>query len=93
VSKAVEGATSATVFESCVEQVLAPALKSTQIIMMDNLSAHKGERVLENSSKREAASFYTCHLPLARVQPHRGSLRPDQKIVAQGAGTKLRSPC
>jgi transposase len=40
---AVEGATTATVFEAYVEQVLAPSLRSGQIVVMDNLGAHKSE--------------------------------------------------
>jgi transposase len=42
---AVTGSTTATVFEAYVEQVLCPSLKSGQVVVMDNLSAHKGERV------------------------------------------------
>ena len=33
------------VFESYVEHFLAPALLPGQVVVMDNLSAHKGERV------------------------------------------------
>ena len=35
------------VFEAYVEQVLAPSLRSGQVVVMDNLSAHKGERIKE----------------------------------------------
>ncbi len=44
---AVEGATTARVFEAYVAQVLAPALRPGQVVVVDNLSAHKGERVRE----------------------------------------------
>jgi transposase len=44
-SLAVEGATNANVFETYVERVLAPTLRRGQVVIMDNLSAHKGERV------------------------------------------------
>jgi transposase len=44
-SLAVEGATTALVFETYVERVLAPTLRRGQVVVMDNLSAHKGERV------------------------------------------------
>ena len=44
---AVEGATTSAVFEAYVEQVLAPALSPGQVVVLDNLSAHKGERVRE----------------------------------------------
>ncbi len=44
---AVEGATTARVFEAYVAQVLAPVLRPGQVVVVDNLSAHKGERVRE----------------------------------------------
>ena len=44
---AVEGSTNHEVFEIYVERVLAPALRRGQVVVMDNLSAHKGERVRE----------------------------------------------
>jgi transposase len=44
---AVEGATTATVFEAYVEQVLAPSLRLGQIVVLDNLGAHKSERTRE----------------------------------------------
>jgi transposase len=44
---AVEGSTTAEVFEAYVERFLAPSLKSGQVVVMDNLNAHKGERVRE----------------------------------------------
>ena len=47
-SLAVEGGTTARVFETYIERVLAPTLRSRgQVVVMDNLSAHKGERVRE----------------------------------------------
>ena len=42
-----EGATTAKVFEAYVEQALAPALRPGQVVVLDNLNAHKGERVRE----------------------------------------------
>jgi transposase len=41
----IEGGTTAAVFEQYIEQVLAPQLSSEQIVVMDNLSCHKGEKV------------------------------------------------
>ena len=46
-SVAVEGATTGAVFEAYVEQALVPSLSPGQVVVMDNLSAHKGERVRE----------------------------------------------
>ena len=44
-SMAIEGSTTKEVFEAYVEHFLAPELRSEQVVVMDNLSAHKGERV------------------------------------------------
>ena len=44
---AVEGATTRIVFETYIERVLVPSLRQGQVVVMDNLSAHKGERVKE----------------------------------------------
>jgi transposase len=46
-SLAVEGATNREVFEAYVQRVLAPTLHPGQVVVMDNLSAHKGDRVKE----------------------------------------------
>jgi transposase len=46
-SLVVEGSTNGTVFETYLKDVLLPTLKRGQVVVMDNLSAHKGERVRE----------------------------------------------
>jgi transposase len=40
-----EGSANAAAFEIYVEQLLAPSLQAGNIVVMDNLRAHKGERV------------------------------------------------
>jgi transposase len=55
---AVIGSTTATVFEAYVERVLCPSLKSRQVVVMDNLSAHKGERVKELIEQRGCELLY-----------------------------------
>jgi transposase len=44
---AVEGPTTREVFETYLERVLAPALRPGQVVVLDNLSSHKGGRVKE----------------------------------------------
>jgi transposase len=44
---AVEGPTTKAVFEAYLERVLAPSLRPGQVVVMDNLSSHKGPRVRE----------------------------------------------
>jgi transposase len=46
-SLAMEGPTTRDVFEAYLERVLIPALKPGQVVVMDNLSSHKGSRVRE----------------------------------------------
>ena len=51
----IEGAMNRKVFEAYVEAELAPALKSGDIVVMDNLSAHKSEKarlVIESRGAR-----------------------------------------
>ena len=43
-SMAIEGSTTKEVFEAYVEHFLAPTLRVGQVVIIDNLSAHKGER-------------------------------------------------
>src|SRR3712207_4288224 len=54
----VEGATTSVVFETYVEEVLAPTLRKGQVVVMDNLSAHKGERVKELIEGRSCELIY-----------------------------------
>ena len=46
-SLAVEGATTTRVFETYVEKVLVPSLEPGQIVVMDNLGAHRPKRIRE----------------------------------------------
>jgi transposase len=46
-SLAVEGATTARVFETYVEKVLVPSLRTGQVVVMDNLGAHRPKRIRE----------------------------------------------
>jgi hypothetical protein len=42
---AVTGSTTAVVFEAYMERVLCPSLRSGQVVVMDNLAAHKTGRI------------------------------------------------
>ena len=57
-SLAVEGATDREVFEAYVERLLAPTLRRGQVVVMDNLTAHKGERVRELIEERGCELLY-----------------------------------
>jgi transposase len=57
-SLAVEGATSARVFETYVERLLADALKPGQVVVMDNLGAHRPSKVRELIEERGCEIIY-----------------------------------
>src|SRR3712207_4210049 len=57
-SMAVEGATTSRVFETYVEQVLAPALGCGQVVVMDNLGAHRPRRIRELIEERGCELIY-----------------------------------
>jgi transposase len=57
-SLTVEGSTTSVLFEAYVERVLAPTLRRGQVVVMDNLSAHKGERIRELIEERGCELVY-----------------------------------
>lgn len=57
-SMAVEGATTREVFEAYVEHFLAPALRPGQVVVMDNLGAHRPKRVRELIEERGCELLY-----------------------------------
>jgi transposase len=75
---AVEDATTREVFEACLEHVLVPSLRPGQVMVMDNLSAHKGDRVKELTESRGCEHLY--------LPPYSPGLNP----IGQ-ASSKLRS--
>ncbi len=85
---AVEGATTTAVFETYVEQVLAPELRAGQVVVMDNLSAHKSGRVRESIEARGCKLVY--------LPPYSPDHNPVEKAFAKvkgllrKAGTRTR---
>jgi transposase len=57
-SMAVEGATTARVFETYLQKVLAPSLEEGQVVVMDNLGAHRPKRVRELIEQRGCQLIY-----------------------------------
>jgi transposase len=77
-SLAVEGGTTKAVFEVYVERALAPFLRPGQVVVMDNLSAHKGEQVREHI---EARSCELLFLP-----PYSPDLNPIEEAFSKIKG-------
>jgi transposase len=77
-SLVVEGSTNTKVFETYLREVLCPILEEGQVVVMDNLSSHKGSRVRELIEHRGCELIY---LP---------SYSPDFNPIEQ-AFSKLKS--
>ena len=69
-SMAVKGSANAEVFEIYLKEVLLPELKEGQIVVMDNLPAHKPDRMRELIEERGCELFIVLALLLAGFQPH-----------------------
>ena len=89
-SLAVEGATTRAVFEAHVEKALAPSLRAGQVVVMDNLSAHKGEDQEAHRGEEPRAGLPAALL--AGPQPHRAGLLQAQGAAARGRGPQPRGP-
>ena len=74
-SMAVEGATTGEVFEVYVEHFLGPALRFGQIVVMDNLGAHRPQRVRELIEQRG------CEL--LSLPPYCPDLNPIEEAFSQ----------
>ena len=73
-----EGAITGIVFETYIERVLLPSLRQGQVVVMDNLSAHKGERVRELV---ESAGCEMLYLP-----PYSPDLSPIEEAFSKVKG-------
>ncbi len=77
---AVEGATTARVFEAYVEQVLAPTLRCGQIVVLDNrVGAHKSERARELIEERGCQVLF--------LPPYSPDLNPIEEAFSKIKGT------
>jgi transposase len=74
-SMAVEGATTSRVFETYVERLLAPTLKAGQVVVMDNLGAHRPRRVRELIKARGCELIY--------LPPYSPDLNPIEEAFAK----------
>ena len=78
-SLVVEGSTNRTVFQTYLEEVLCPTLEKGQVVVvMDNLSSHKGESQAADRGQRMRARLSAALF--AGLQPHRASLLQDKEL-------------
>jgi transposase len=84
----IDGSANGELFEIYVEQILAPSLKSGQIVVMDNSSIHKGKKV------REMIEARGCQLLF--LPPYSPDFSPIEeafsklKAVLRGIGARTR---
>ena len=83
-SLAVEGTTTRPVFETYVEKVLLPSLQRGQIVVMDNLTAHKGDRIRELI---ESAGCELLYLP-----PYSPDLNPIEEAFSRRSFLQDQGP-
>jgi hypothetical protein len=74
-SLVVEGATTARFFETYVEKVLVPSLRTGQVVVMDNLGAHRPKRVRDSSSSGTVSSSTCRPIPPTKTRSKRPSPR------------------
>jgi transposase len=79
---AVEGATTKAVFKAYVEGALAPSLRPGQVMVMDNLSSHKGQRVRELIEGRGCELLY--------LPPYSPDLNPIEEAFGKMKGILRR---
>ena len=82
-SLAVEGPTTREVFEAYIERVLAPELRPGQIVVMDNLSAHKGSRIKQLIEHRGCELLY--------LPPYSPDLNPIEEAFSKVKGALRRA--
>lgn len=82
-SLAVGGSTTGEVFEAYVERVLAPKLRPGQVVVMDDLSAHKGSRI---SQLIEGQGYELMYLP-----PYSPYLNPIEEASSKVKGILRRA--
>ncbi len=82
-SVAVGGATTRAVFEAYVEQALVPSLSAGQVVVMDNLSAHKGGRVRQLVEEAGCELYY--------LPPYSPDLNPIEEAFSKVKGILRRA--
>jgi transposase len=80
---AVEGSTTREGFETHLEQALGPTLRPGQIVLMDNVSSHKGGRVKEIIEGRGCELLY--------LPPYSPDFNPIEQAFSKEKGILRRA--
>jgi transposase len=84
----IDGSANGDIFEAYIEHVFAPTLKSGEIVIMDNLSIHKGKNVRDLIESRECQLlFLPAYSPdLSPIEEAFSKL----KTILRGIGARTR---
>ena len=82
----IEEPTDTDIFLAYVEHLLYPVLKPGDVVVMDNLSAHKAPEVREWIEKAGAEVLYLPPL-FSRPEPHREGLGKTQTAASRSQGS------
>ncbi len=85
----VNGATDGDIFLVFVREVLSPTLRAGDMVIWDNLGAHRSQVVREAVESRGATVMLPAAL-LAGHEPDRAMLVKDQNLLACGEGAHAR---
>jgi transposase len=77
-SLAVVGSTTREVFEAYIEKILSATLEAGRVVVMDNLTAHKGARVRELIEERGCELIY--------LPPYSPDLNPIEEAFSKIKG-------
>jgi len=80
------------VFEAYLEHSLAPELKEGRVVVMDNLAAHKPDRVRELIEDRGCELVYLPPYSPDCVLPLGGRLELDAPSMPEASETKTGQP-
>src|SRR5215218_4964429 len=80
---AVEGSTTGEVFKTYLKRALVPSLRPGQVVVMDNLSSHKGSWVRELIEGRDCELSCICH-PIRPISiPSRKRLQSSRRCYGE----------
>ena len=85
----VEGAVDTLCFDAYLERVLGPQLRRGDVVVLDNLGAHRASRIEEVAESRGAQVLWLAPYS-PDLRPNRAVLVKDQGLPARGEGAHGR---
>jgi transposase len=86
----VEGPTTARVFETYVEEVLVPSLHTRQIVVMDNLGAHRPKRIGQLIERQGCELLYLCRPTPRLLNPIEEAFAKLKQLLLRKAASRSK---